>query len=356
MGTYKPKIAVYTIALNEAQHVKRWYEATKDADYHIIADTGSTDSTVEIAEQLGITVHKIKVQPFRFDDARNAALALVPSDADVCVSLDMDEVAEDGFINKLRKVWKKDTERAWVWWETGQRWKNNNRVHARFGYRWIKPCHEVTFKYADGPEKTIETDLLVYHKPDDTKARTYYLPMLEAAVHEDPRDARMWHYLTREYFFHKKWDKVVESAFKTLQAGGWYVERGAACRAAGEASRQLGKLEDAHQWFARGVKEAPDQLECWFALAQFFFEVKNWEGCWKAADKVNELERYHHYLADKTVWEWRCYDLLGIAGWYIDKKQEAYDYAKKALAANPDDKRLQDNVKWMEEQFESAQN
>jgi glycosyltransferase involved in cell wall biosynthesis len=350
------KLAVYTIALNEEKHVERWYEATKDADYHIIADTGSTDDTVKIAKKLGIQVHNISVKPFRFDDARNAALALVPDDADICLSLDMDEVAEDGLIETIKASWEPDTTRGWLWWETGNKWKNNNRLHARHGYRWIKPCHEVTVKYTLGEEVYIDYDLVVYHKPDDTKSRTYYLPMLEASVKEDPRDARMWHYLVREYFFHKKWDKVVENAFKALQAGGWSVERGAVCRAAGEASRQLGKLEDAHQWFARGVKEAPDQLESWFALAQFFFEVKNWEGCWKAADKVNELKRQNHYLVDRTVWEWRCYDLLGIAGWYIDKKEEAYEYAKKALAANPKDKRLQDNVKWMEEQRESTQN
>jgi glycosyltransferase involved in cell wall biosynthesis len=76
----KPKIAVYTIALNEEKHVERWYNSVKDADYILIADTGSTDKTVEIAKNLGITVVSLSVAPFRFDMARNAALAAVPSD------------------------------------------------------------------------------------------------------------------------------------------------------------------------------------------------------------------------------------------------------------------------------------
>ena len=72
------KIAVYTIAKNEEQFVERWYNSVKDADYLLIADTGSSDRTIELAKSLGINVFEISVNPFRFDDARNAALALIP--------------------------------------------------------------------------------------------------------------------------------------------------------------------------------------------------------------------------------------------------------------------------------------
>ena len=41
------KIAVYCIALNEEKFVESWYNSAKDADYLLIADTGSTDCTVE---------------------------------------------------------------------------------------------------------------------------------------------------------------------------------------------------------------------------------------------------------------------------------------------------------------------
>ena len=84
------KVAVYSIVLNEEKHVKRWFESTKDADYHVIADTGSTYKTVEIAKKLGIQVYTISVKPWRFDDARNASLALVPADADYCIAMDLD--------------------------------------------------------------------------------------------------------------------------------------------------------------------------------------------------------------------------------------------------------------------------
>ena len=55
--------------------------------------------------RLSRKVHHVSVKPWRFDVARNASLALVPADADVCLTLDMDELINDDFIDKIREVW-----------------------------------------------------------------------------------------------------------------------------------------------------------------------------------------------------------------------------------------------------------
>jgi tetratricopeptide (TPR) repeat protein len=345
------KIAVYAIALNEAKHAKRWADATKDADIRIVADTGSTDGTQELLRAEGVIVHDISVKPFRFDDARNASLALVPDDIDMCLSLDLDEIPEEGFFDKIKQAWTPDVNRIWLTWETGYKWQNNNRLHSRHGYRWVKPCHEVTEYYGDffgGEEKSITLDLTVAHRPDDNKSRSQYLPMLKMAVAETPLDARMWAYLAREYFFHSKWRETIEAAEEMLKAGGWYIERAASCRAAAQAFLMLNNKEMARDWFVKGVKEAPDQLEAWYSLAQFNYEIKNWQGCWDSALKVETLQKEKHYLVNDDVWNWKCFDLLAIAGWYLGKKDEAIEYGKKAVQGNPSEKRLIDNLEWMQ--------
>ena len=114
------KIAVYTIALNEEQFIEKWYESANDADYLLIADTGSTDSTVEKAKELAINVVSISVKPWRFDVARNASLAYIPADIDYCIALDMDEILLPGWRQELEGMLEKGITRprykyTWSW-------------------------------------------------------------------------------------------------------------------------------------------------------------------------------------------------------------------------------------------------
>jgi glycosyltransferase involved in cell wall biosynthesis len=199
-------IAVYAIAKNEVGNVERFVSSCQGADLIMVADTGSTDGTIETLERSGATVHHIKVQPWRFDDARNASLALLPADVDVCVALDIDEVLNPGWAACLRAEWRPGTTRArylytWSHQPDGspQVAFFNDKIHARFGYRWRHACHEAL--YAD---RTVERfvklqGVWVDHWPDRSKSRSYYLPLLEQAVREDPHESRHAYCLGREY-------------------------------------------------------------------------------------------------------------------------------------------------------------
>ncbi len=110
-NTKKLKIAVYAISKNEEQFVNRFCDSAKNADIILIADTGSTDRTVELALENGAIVHDICISPWRFDKARDTALALLPRDIDVCISLDLDEVLMDGWREEIERVWQENTTR-----------------------------------------------------------------------------------------------------------------------------------------------------------------------------------------------------------------------------------------------------
>lgn len=340
------KIAVYAIAKNEAKHVVRWAEATKGADVRLVLDTGSTDNTLDLLLQYGIEAHTANLSHFRFDVARNMALDLIPADVDVCVSIDMDEIPDPDFFDKLREAWKPDTTRAWVMWDTGNIWANNNRVHARHGYKWKYPCHEVIT--TDNPEKFITVETLVTHKPDDSKSRSSYLELLELGHNEDPTDHRMIVYLAREYYFKGMWEKLIEVGKKLEPIPGWNVERAQTWRGIGEAYCKLGNDKEGLYWYQRNAEEAPNDLEAWMPLAFYYYERQMWNHCYDAALKVEELslESHTHYVADQSM-PWRMYDLLSIACWNLGKKGSAKRYARKAVELNPDDERLVKNYEFI---------
>ena len=75
------KIVVYAICKNEAGYAERWMASMAEADGVYVLDTGSTDGTAERLRALGAVVVEERVEPWRFDTARNRSLELVPGDA-----------------------------------------------------------------------------------------------------------------------------------------------------------------------------------------------------------------------------------------------------------------------------------
>src|SRR5690348_4620503 len=138
------KICVYAISKNEEKFVERFCTSAQQADLILIADTGSSDGTRQRAQSCGAVVHQISIKPWRFDVARNAALALVPSDIDVCISLDLDEVLMPGWREEIERLWNSETTRLRYRYHDDEDGIHSTyeKIHARYGYIWHRPCHE----------------------------------------------------------------------------------------------------------------------------------------------------------------------------------------------------------------------
>jgi len=346
MGKFK--VCVYTIALNEEQFVERWYESVKDADYILIADTGSTDATVRKAEALGINVVNVRVSPWRFDDARNAALAAIPDDIDMCVSLDMDEIITPGWKPILEEAWAKGVNRPtykhiWSWKEDGTPGLEfgYDHIHARKGFRWRHPVHECVYPYEIEERKEWIDGLETHHHPDPNKSRSQYLPLLAMSVKEDPHNDRNAFYYARELFFHGKLDEAA-TEFKrhlALPSAQWNAERAA-------SYRYLAKCEptDAVAWLQRAILEDGVRREAKVELSNTFYEQQNWQGCYDLAiDALQITAKTMDYLCEEFAWGSLPHDLAAISAWYLGKKNESIAHAYTALELSPNDQRLRDN-------------
>lgn len=337
------KIAVYTITKNEEQFIDRWAESCKEADYRLIVDTGSTDNTLQVAELAGCHTAQIVVNPWRFDDARNAALMLIPQDIDYCIALDADEVLTPGWREAFEKVGPEITrpryKYVWSWAADGSEGLvySGDKIHARKGYRWTHPVHEVLTPVNEETQGWV--DLEIHHHPDHTKSRSQYLPLLELAIQERPDDDRNRFYLGRELMFHGRNEEAKVHLERHLELSTWAPERATAMRYLG---RVTGNKE---HWVLRACAEAPYRREPWIDLAQFYYEKNNWPGSYFAAmQALNITEKPLEYLCEEESWGPLPHDLACIASWNLNKKDDSLKHGQDAIRLNPGDKRLQENV------------
>ena len=344
------KIAVYAIAKDEARFVRRFCDSAGEADLILIGDTGSADDTYKLAIDCGARVYDIHVSPWRFDLARNAVLALLPRDVDVCVSLDLDEVLEPGWRDEIERVWKpgETTRLRYCFdWGGGIRFFYE-KIHARHGYRWHHPCHEYPVPDARIGEVYAHTDkLLVRHLPDPSKSRGQYLELLRLAVTEDPRCPRNAFYFARELTFHRRWEDAVAALTKYLAMpeANWPNERCYAMRLMGQCWDELAGLEEAMRWYRRACAEAPKAREPWCDLALACYRREQWAECYAAATTALAItDRALVYTCDPKVWGALPHDLASIAAWHLGLIDESVRQVKAAVAIAPEDERLRRNL------------
>lgn len=316
------KIAVYSICKNEEKFVKSFLESVKDADLICIADTGSSDDTVELFKEVSkklnintkLDIKTIHISPWRFDDARNANLAMVPTDIDVCICLDLDEILVEGWREAIEKEWTKDTTRlryfyTWNWNEDGTPgltyW--GDKIHSRIGYRWKMPCHETMRRDSRcGPEvQTWSNGLKIEHYADNTKSRSQYLPLLKIAVEEEPNNDREAHYYARELYFYRQYEKAIKEFERhlALPSATWNAERAASCRYMGDCYWELGQYDNAISAFERAIKEDPKAREGYVSLAQAYRYFKDWEKTKTMCEKALQCtEKGKSYISNQIAW------------------------------------------------------
>jgi glycosyltransferase involved in cell wall biosynthesis len=346
------KIAVYAISKNEEQFVKRFCESAKEADVVLIADTGSTDNTVQLAKECGAQVYTIGINPWRFDKARDTALALVPMDVDVCVSLDLDEELQPGWRQEIERVWKEETTRLRYKFDWGAGIAFfYEKIHHRKGYHWHHPCHEYPVPDVRTKEVWAQTDmLLVIHKPDPTKSRGQYLDLLLLAVTEDPRCPRNAFYYARELTFYRKWQEAVDALNKYLAMpeATWPNERCYAMRLLGKSYDEMGW--DGLVWHRRACAEAPNTREPWCDLAMACYRKGLWEECYAAASNALKIKNKEAvYTMDPTVWGALPHDLLAIAAHHLGMKEKAIEQGEIALKLEPQNERFIANLAYYRE-------
>ena len=339
------KIAVAAIAKNEEQFVQRWADSCTDADYRLILDTGSTDATVVRAKEAGVYWSCEVFAPWRFDIARNAALTLIPEDIDYVIWLDMDEVLQPGWRELLEAVPANTTrpryKYVWSWNADGSEGLvyGGDKIHARHGYVWKHPVHEVITPLGREVHNWME-GFEIHHHPDSSKSRGQYFDLLKLAVEEQPDDERNQYYLGREYFYRTDKENAVTHLLEHLRLSRWPPERAS-------SYRMIYKLTKDFKNLYMALSEDPVRRENLVALAMYHYENRNWSACHQFAVNALQIkEKPLDYLCEAESWGAVPHDLAAISAWNLGNKETALVHGLNAVNQSPADARLISNLEW----------
>lgn len=347
-------VCVYAICKDEAAFAARWMESMREADGVYVTDTGSKDKTVEILRRAGARVFEETVSPWRFDEARNRSLAHLPQGADICVCTDLDETWNPGWRARLEAAWTPGTTLARYLYNwrlrpdgTPELQYPYAKIHAREGYRWVHPVHEV-LTYDGAAERAVWVDgMVLTHRPDPAKPRAQYLPLLELSAKENPRDAQTCFWLGREYWFHRRAEDAARTLerYLALSVATWDEERCAAMRLLARCAQAKRQEETARRWLWRAAGECPALREPFWQLAWHAYQRQDWPLLfWAARRGLDVKQPSGSYLTEAEAWGPALDDFAALACWHLGLLDEAETHAARAAALRPQDERLCKNL------------
>lgn len=215
------KLSVALIVKNEEAMLSHCLQSIKGADEIIVVDTGSIDKTKEIAAQF-----TDKILDFQWCDdfaaARNVARETCTGDW--VLSIDADEVLEDGGIEKIKEFLSTfNGDAVKVRMQTGNQvfyvprlFKNKPEIF------WTGKIHELINVI---PEEKTEISITFGSSPAHKLDPDRNLRILQKESIEDPKNTRVLYYLGREYGYRQKWEEGIKVLEEYLTMGWWFPER-----------------------------------------------------------------------------------------------------------------------------------
>jgi tetratricopeptide (TPR) repeat protein len=331
------------IVKNEARVLKRCFDSVRPFITHwVIVDTGSTDGTQAlIRRELAEVPGELHERPWKnFGHNRSEALRLAEGKADYALIMDADEVLEvpPGFrfpelvVDQYRLLHRHRS-------SPGTAWELGTLVKMALPWRYEGVLHEgivcdtphrseslqgpVVWGYFDSARNV---DPVVKYAND---AR-----VLEAALLDEPNNARYVFYLGQSYRDCGKLEQAIAAYERRVAMGGWGEE-------VYYAQYQVGALGERSGWDWSRVLTAylgayelrRSRAESLCACAAHYRLAKQWAQAELFARAAVAIPRPSDILfVDDAVYAWRSLDELAIAAYYVGKRDESRALNERLLS------------------------
>lgn len=369
-----PSLSLCMIVKNEEEVLDRCLSSVRDlVDEIVIVDTGSSDTTVEIALRFGARIvhHEWSDD---FGEARNISFANATSD--YILWLDADDVVLPEQLERLRSLKERmDRDIYYLQYDYSQDEEGNSLcllyreriVRNLPEIRWLYPIHECL---SLPPEASFERiDIRITHRRTEEGAaadESRNLRILEKAIlrEEYHQDLRIRYYLAREYQDHGRWCDAIDSYRLFLASEeGWIEDRICARYRLAQCHLYLSRNEpeeaDALRAMARiEAKRARSmddrRAEPCYLLGSIALEESDiqeaifwYELCLRPVPDVLSPLDLFSYTVGPLSQLCVCYDRLGDIA-------KAEEYNNRALALAPNDPSLTFNQRYLRERRRHA--
>lgn len=277
-------VSLCMIVKNEAAHLPRCLRSVHGlADEILIADTGSTDGTKEIAAAFGA-----RLFDFPWCDDFAAARNFIFSKAamDYCLWLDADDVllqedrqafldlkahldsAVDVVMMQYHTAFDADGQPVFTY-------RRERLLRRAAGFRWEGRVHEAIRPRG----KILQSDIAVTHRKTGPGDPDRNLRIYEAQrMAGEPFSPRAEFYYARELMAHRRYADAA-AAFRTFLKNpkGWNENKRQACRDLAACETALGRPEEAFAALTHALRFGVPGAELCCDLGRFFFDRAAWK-------------------------------------------------------------------------------
>lgn len=342
----RPTLSVCMIVKNEERFLAQCLESvTPVADEIIVVDTGSTDSTVEIARRYTDKVHFFEWND-SFSDARNASLSYATSDWILVIDADEELIQED--IPLLERTLAELHSRSQVnavmmavlnrlsGHRTGKHY--SKRLFRRGKAHYEAAVHE---QVVHEGLTAVGAEIRLYHygydlDPEKRQAKLLRMErLLSKQVAEDPENTFAWMNLIRIWRNQGRTAEVIREGLRLAD----HPKATAATRQtmlcdALACLATEGRIEEALEVGERILAENPKHLDALFLSALAAFEVRDYE---KTLSLLNRYLRAKHEERVRGVSRADLmldyYDSMAAAWFHIGRARAALGESKRAVDA-----------------------
>jgi glycosyltransferase involved in cell wall biosynthesis len=356
-----PGIGLMMIVKDEAHVIRRCLDSVRPfVDWWVVADTGSTDGTQDLVREAlaGVPGELVERPWVDFGHNRQEVLDLARASAhrgtgDHVLWIDADEqlcglpdrrpeLTESGYHLQVGYA--------------GTTYARLCLVRLDDPWRWVGPIHE----YLDLPGARLGSlpapTVLVSHdgaRAGDPDTYRKDAALIERALGEDPANPRLQFYLAQSWRDADEPERALAAyATRIDNPAGWDQERWQARYQSALLRERLGEpvaaVVDAH---LAAYQHCPWRAEPLVDAARLERSRERYEVALLYARTASAIPMPagEALFVDSATYLWRAWDEVAVSAYWTGRYDEGLVAARRALAARPDDARLQANVDWCEQ-------